>query len=127
VKTRPLPASWLGNRVYQSDSPYLCEKCFTAKYPNLPIQDDEQEEEASTRTETKDVNHPASKGDISAMLQSAALQIKVLRTFPVDQRIAKLQELLAEKPEVALGMKPAWEAYRGVLQKELDNAKASRS
>jgi hypothetical protein len=44
----------------------------------------------------------------------------------VDQRIVKLQELLAEKPEVAPGMEPAWEAYRGVLEKELENAKAQR-
>ena len=55
-----------------------------------------------------------------------ALQIKVLRAFPLDQRIAKLEELLADKSEVAPGMEPAYEAYRGVLQKELENAKAAK-
>jgi hypothetical protein len=50
----------------------------------------------------------------------------VLRTFPLDQRIARLEELLADKPEIAPGMEPAYEAYRDALQKELDNATAAR-
>jgi hypothetical protein len=33
--------------------------------------------------------------------------------------------MLADKFEVAPGMEPAWEAYRDVLQKELNNAKAT--
>lgn len=70
------------------------------------------------------VAEPPSKGDIRAILQSARLIIRTLKGLPVDQRIAKLEELLANKPEVAPGMEPAYEAYRGVVQKELDNAKA---
>lgn len=94
----------------------LCEKCYN-KRTNEPT------------GESEDVNpiaEPASKRDISVILQTAALQVKVLRTFPVDQRITKLEELLADKPTVAPGMEPAWEAYRDVLQKELDNAKGAR-
>jgi hypothetical protein len=72
------------------------------------------------------VAESASKGDVSVMLQTVALQIKVLKAFPIDQRIAKLEELLTEKPEAAPGMEPASQAYRGVLQKALDEARASR-
>jgi hypothetical protein len=100
---------------------YICVSCYNK------FQSEQRKQEPGTRTETKDVNqttHVPSKGDINSILQSVALQIKVLRTFPADQRIVKLQELLAEKPEVAPGMEPAWEAYRSVLQKELENAKA---
>jgi len=57
------------------------------------------------------------------MVRDAAQIIKIIRTLPIDQRIAKLEELLANKPQVASGMEPAYDAYRGVLQKELDNAK----
>jgi hypothetical protein len=57
-----------------------------------------------------------SKGDISAILQTAALQINVLGTLSIDQRIAKLEELLANNPDVAPRMEAAYEAYRGVLQ-----------
>jgi uncharacterized protein YbaP (TraB family) len=60
-------------------------------------------------------------------LQSAALQIRALRTLPVDQRISELEKLLAEKPEVAPGMELAYEAYRRALQKALDEAKAHPS
>jgi hypothetical protein len=34
-----------------------------------------------------------------------------------------LEEMLADKFEVAPGMEPAHEAYRALLQKELDKAK----
>jgi len=72
-----------------------------------------------------DVAEPASKSDIRAILQSARLIIRTLKGLPIDQRIAKLEELLANKPEVAPGMEPAYEAYRDVLQKALDEARAS--
>ncbi len=38
-------------------------------------------------------------------------------------RIAKLEEMLADKVQVAPGMEPAYAAYRTLLQKELENAK----
>ena len=56
----------------------------------------------------------------------ARLIIRTLNDLSIDQRIVKLEELLASKPEVAPGMEPAYEVYRGILQKELDNAKAAR-
>jgi hypothetical protein len=59
------------------------------------------------------------------ILQSARLIIRTLKGLTIDQRIAKLEELLV-KPEIAPGMEPAYEAYNGVLQKDLDNAKAAR-
>lgn len=95
----------------------LCEKCY----------DKRPTESSGESKHAVEIAEPASKGDIKAMLQSAALQIKVLRTFPLDQRIAKLEELLANKPEVAPGMEPAYEAYRAVLQKSLDNTKGAIS
>ncbi|MGA2625457.1 MAG: hypothetical protein ABSF63_00160 [Candidatus Bathyarchaeia archaeon] len=66
---------------------------------------------------------PASKVDIRVMLQSARLMIRTLKGLPLDQRITKLEEMLADKFEVAPGMEPAHEAYRALLQKELDKAK----
>jgi hypothetical protein len=95
---------------------YLCEKCYNKRTT----------ESSGESKDADEIAEPASKGDIRAILQTAALQIKVLGTFPLDQRIAKLEELLANKPQVAPGMEPAYEAYEGVLQKELDNAKAAR-
>jgi len=90
----------------------LCGKCFDKRV-------------TKSNRESKDwgVGEPASKGEVRAMIRGAAQIIKILRTLPIDQRIAKLEELLANKPEVAPGMEPACDAYRGVLQKELDNAK----
>jgi hypothetical protein len=94
----------------------LCEKCH-----------DKRTNESTVESKKTDgIPEPASKHDISVILQTAALQLKILRTFPVEQRITKLEELVADKLEVAPGMEPAWEAYRGVLQKELDKAKAAR-
>jgi len=95
----------------------LCGKCY-----------DKRATESSG--ESKDENiaeiaEPASKADVNMILQTAALQIKVLRLLPVDQRIAKLEELLAEKPEIAPGMEPAYEAYRAQLQVELDKEKGA--
>ena len=53
------------------------------------------------------------------------LIIRTLKGLPLDERIAKLEDLLAEKPEVAAEMESVYEAYRGVLQKALDEARAS--
>jgi hypothetical protein len=85
-----------------------------------------KKEPATTKPDSETAEHPASKSDIRVILQTAALQIKTLRLLPLDQRIAKLEESLAEKWDCAPGMEPAMEAYRGALQKELDNAKATR-
>ncbi len=90
----------------------LCDKCNEKK-------------NAESTEETYDANptaEPDSKADMRVMLQTAALQIRALRLLPVDQRIIELEKFLAEKPTVAPGMELAWEAYRGVLQKELENA-----
>ena len=92
----------------------LCEKCYSKRITESTGESKDTDEDAE----------PASKGDVRVMLQTAALTIKVLRTLPIDQRITRLEELLADKPEVAPGMEPAYEAYRGVLQKELDSVKA---
>jgi hypothetical protein len=102
---------------YPRDTEYfdLCKKCY----------DKRTTESNGENQEVGPVAEPASKRDISVILQTAALSIKALRTFPVDQRIAKLEDMLADKFEVAPGMEPAWEAYRDVLQKELNNAKAT--
>lgn len=94
----------------------LCEKCYDKKTA----------ESSGESTDVADTAEPASKGDIRAMLQSARLIIRTLAGLPLDQRIVKLEELLANKPEVASGMEPAYDAYRDVFQKELDNAKAAR-
>jgi hypothetical protein len=94
----------------------LCPKCY-----------DKRTTKSTGESEGADpVAEPASKGDINAILQSARLIIRTLKGLPKDERIAKLEEFLADKPMVAPGMEPAYEAYRDVLQKELDNAKAAR-
>lgn len=92
----------------------LCAKCCDKR----TTESSEESEDADSTAE------PASKADIRVIPQTAALQIIALRLFPVDQRIIEIEKLLAEKPTVAPGMELAWEAYRGVLQKELDKAKA---
>jgi hypothetical protein len=92
----------------------LCQECY----------DKRLNESTGESEDANSIAEPASKGDIRATLQSAGLIIRTLKLLPLDQRIAKLQELLDDKPDVASGMEPALEAYRAVLQKELDNAKA---
>jgi uncharacterized protein YbaP (TraB family) len=79
--------------------------------------DDESED---TDEDAVDSAISASKDVIRVIQQTAANQIKALSTLPLDQRISKLEELLANKFEVAPGMEPAYEAYRGMLQKALD-------
>jgi len=93
----------------------LCEKCYGKRTT-------ESNGESSV---VKDVPQPASKADIRVILQAAGLQIKTLKLLPLVQRIVELEKLLAENPTVAPGMEPALEAYREVLQKELDEAKAA--
>jgi len=120
----------------QEDLELECEECHKSSIEVEEYDfDDEKrklcepchEKATSQQDDAKDEPpEPISAQDVKVLRQSAALQIKVLRTFPIDQRIAKLEELLADKPEVAPGMEPAYEAYRDVLQKELDNAKATR-
>lgn len=91
----------------------LCGKCY----------DKRSTEPNRESKNADDIAEPASKSDITAIVQTAALLIKTLGTLPMDQRIAKLEELLANKSEVDPGMEPAYEAYRDVLQKELDKCK----
>lgn len=118
VETRQL-AHTTKNEFGFEDTKYedadLCEKCYDKRVT----------ESSGESTDAEDIPEPASKGDIRAILQTAALQIKALETLPIEQRIAKLEELLANKPEVAPGMEPAYQAYRGVLQKALDASRAS--
>jgi hypothetical protein len=93
----------------------LCPKCY-----------DKRTVESTGESENADpVAEPASKGDIRVILQSARLMIRTLKGLPLDQRIAKLEEMLADKFDVAPGMEPAHEAYRALLQNELDKAKAA--
>ena len=66
----------------------------------------------------------AGSRDARAILQSAALQIKVLRTYPLEERIAKLESLLIENVQVAQGMERPYELYKAAIQRELDDAKA---
>jgi hypothetical protein len=104
----------VSNHYFDEEEEYLdlCEKCY-----------DKRTTESSGESKDADlagVAEPASKDDARAILQGAALQIKVLRTFPIDQRIARLEELLADEVEVAPGMEPAYEAYRTILREELD-------
>jgi hypothetical protein len=47
----------------------------------------------------------------------------VLDPFPIGQRIFNLAELLADKPETAPEMEPAYETCNAVLQKEFGIAK----
>jgi hypothetical protein len=42
--------------------------------------------------------------DVKVLRQSARLIIRTLKGLPLDQRIAKLEELLANKSEVAPGI-----------------------
>jgi hypothetical protein len=93
---------------------YLCEKCYEKRIQTT----DAEPDQASPPVE------PASKHEIETLLQSAALMIRVLKTLPPNRRIAELERLLAERAQVAPGMEPALEAYVGVLQKALDDAKA---
>jgi hypothetical protein len=51
---------------------------------------------------------PASANEVEALRQSARLIIRTLNGLSLDQRIAKSEELLANKPEVAPGMEPAY-------------------
>jgi hypothetical protein len=51
--------------------------------------------------------------------------IKTVDCLQPEERVAKLEELLADKPTIAPGMEPAYEAYRSALQKELDKARAA--
>jgi len=48
----------------------------------------------------------------------------LLKSYPLDQQIAKLVKLLADKADVTPEMEPALAAYRAKLQMELDRAKA---
>jgi hypothetical protein len=70
---------------------------------------------------------PASKHEIETILHAGRVLLRGLDTFPVDQRIAELEKYLAEKREVAPGMEPAYAAYKDVLQKALDEAKAEQA
>lgn len=103
---------------------YLCEKCHEKRLKAKRLLECEschiKSEDADQTVES------TSKGDVKAMLQTAALQIKILKTFPIDQRISKLEELLADKLEVAPGMESAYEAYADAIQKELNNTIAER-
>jgi len=92
----------------------LCEKCYEKRSKETEIETRDQKDPSEA------IEAPTSKSDVRAMLQSAGLMLKILKGFPEDQRIAKLEALLAEKSEVAPGMEPAYEAYRALLQAELD-------
>jgi hypothetical protein len=92
----------------------LCGKCY------------EKKASIAESSVVKDAPLPAPKADIKVILQTAALQLKALKLLPLEQRISELQKFLADKPTIAPGMEPAYEAYREVLRKELDNAKAAR-
>jgi hypothetical protein len=81
-------------------------------------------QERAGSSETKETAEPASKRDIETLAQTARLLIKALDALPVEQRIAELERMLAEKVQVAPGMEPACEAYVGVLRKALDDARA---
>jgi len=67
---------------------------------------------------------PVSRGDVGALLQGARLIVRTLKTLPAEQRIGELERLLADKPQIAPGMESAYETYRSLLQKELDDMKA---
>jgi len=94
----------------------LCKKCYDKRTKSNGESED---------TDVANITEPASKRDIGVLLQSARLMIRTLKGLPIDQRIAKLEELLADKPQVAPGMEPALEAYRALMQKELDKTKAA--
>ena len=94
----------------------LCEKCYQKRSKTTATKADEPKDPTEILT-------PASKAEIRAMTQTAGLMLKTLRGLPRDQRITKLEELLAEKFVVAPGMEPAAEAYRVRLQAELDKLK----
>ena len=95
----------------------LCPKCYEKRTT--------ESSEESESVDDVDIE-PTSKRDVNTILQTARLLIKSLEGLPVDQRIAKLEEFLANKFEVAPGMGAAYEAYRDLLRKELDHAKAAR-
>jgi len=93
----------------------LCPKCY-----------DKKMNESSVENEDTAVAKAATKGDLRTIVQGARLTIKLLRTLPVDERITKLTELLADTPSVAPGMEATYETYRTMLQKELDKAKRTK-
>ena len=100
---------------YEADEYFdLCGRCYEKRIQTT----DAEPDQASPPVE------PASKHEIETLLQSAALMIRVLKTLPPNRRIAELERLLAERAHIAPGMEPALEAYVGVLQKALDDAKA---
>ena len=53
------------------------------------------------------------------------LYLKALKSLPPDWQIADLEGRLSENMQVAPGMEQAYQGYRGLLQKALDEAKAS--
>jgi hypothetical protein len=115
---------------YELEHPYpqvdehldLCEKCYQKR--TTESRNESNDTDTDESEDEKD-SVPASSSQISAILQSTAMQIKVLDSLPLDQRITKLEELLAYKFNIPPGMEPAYEAYRAVLQKELDKAKST--
>ena len=111
------------HRYEEDEDVTLCDECYQKR---VTESSGESEDAHTTESDVaSNIAEPASKGEIRVMLQSARLMIRTLKGLPIDQRIVKLEELLATKFEVAPGMEPAYEAYRGVLQKELDDLKAS--
>ena len=100
---------------YEADEYFdLCGKCYEKRIQTTAAEPDQ----------ARPPVEPASKHEIETLLQSAALMIRVLKTLPPNQRIAELERLLAERAHFAPGMEAAYEAYVGVLQKALDDAKA---
>jgi hypothetical protein len=93
--------------IVEAEGADLCPKCV------------EKREVARQRESSE----PASKREIEAVTQSARLAVKALKTLPPDQQIAELEKMLADQPQIAPGMRPAYEAYRAVLQNELDSAR----
>jgi hypothetical protein len=61
--------------------------------------------------------------DERAIRQSVDLLLRVLRTFPIQEQITMLEELLSRKTDVESEMQPSYGMYVYVLHGELARLK----
>ncbi len=111
VKKRVPLGEWIGNILHEGQSYNLCGKCY-----------EERTTESSGESEDADVAdiaEPASKRDIRVLLQSARLMIRPLKSLPIDQRISKLEELLANKREFAQEWSQPTKLFEACYRKHL--------
>jgi hypothetical protein len=110
------------NVTKESERVDLCPACLKKR----SIKDiEETEEDQEDEEETPGSTATGSNASERTMIQTARLYLKALKGLPLERQIADLEGRLSENMQVAPGMEQAYQAYRGLLQKALDEAKAS--